>query len=233
MSSIYLIDYYANSLKSDLHQMNNKTKFIFFLLFLFSILFTPSLSDLFFIFLIIFILILLAHLPLLKIFLWSIYPLFFAALFALSQIKFGLLPLKTLFRAWDASLLMLLLIYTTPYPLFFSFLKKISSPLASVFFLSYRYFFLIIDEIQRRNQMMKIRGGYQGGIKKSLKNIGVLIANLLIFTFQKGEKLYQLLLVRGYRGKMFSRRDFKMGIKDFFLIGVGLSIFLMVFKRYL
>lgn len=228
MSSVYLIDYYSNITKSVIHQITAASKIIFLLLVLFSIVISKSFLNLFLIFLIIILLITVAKIPLLKILKWTIYPAFFASLFALSQIQYGLLPLQTMLRAVDAALLVIFIICTTPYPAIFSLLGKISPFLANLFFMTYRDIFLIIDKIQTKMKMLKVRGGYSGGITKTFKNLGLMIGHFLVYSLEKSEQLYSLLLVRGYRGLMSLKVNYKFGLLDLLLIALGNLILLII-----
>ncbi len=227
MSSIYLIDYYSNNIRSLIHQASPLAKLIFLFLILVSIILSKSLSSLVFILGIIVVLFLIAKLPFLKIGKWALYPAFFALIFALSQIQYGLLPLQTLLRAITVALLVLLFVCTTPYPVFFSLLGRFSRVFANVLFMTYRYFFLIIDKLQTKIKLMKIRGVYAGGIWRSFKNIGALTAQLFIHSLEKSEKVYNLLLIRGYQGVIFSRISYKFKLSDLLLIGLGLIILMV------
>ncbi|MEM3062613.1 MAG: energy-coupling factor transporter transmembrane component T [Nitrososphaerota archaeon] len=229
MNSIYLIDYYSNLGKSSIHKLTIISKVIFFFCILFSIILSKTFSHLFFILFLIIFLIVLAQLPFLKILKWSLYPTFFAFLFAVSQINYGLLPFQTMLRALNAALLMLFMICTTPYPTLFNLIGRLSPFLASVFFMTYRYFFLIISEIQTKIKLMRIRGGYAGGIFMILKNLGQVIGHILIHFVEKSERLYNLMLIRGYRGKMFSKISYQFRILDLLFVMAGILIFLSLF----
>lgn len=100
--------------------------------------------------------------------------------------------------------------------------------MANVFFITYRCFFLIIDEIQTKIEMMKIRGGYAGGPIKILKNVGLVLGRLFIHSIERSEKLYDLLVVRGYRGVIFSRISYKFGLSDLLLIVIGITTLLVI-----
>ncbi|MDI6826722.1 MAG: energy-coupling factor transporter transmembrane component T [Candidatus Aenigmarchaeota archaeon] len=229
MSSIYLIDYYSNSIDSIIHRSSIISKLIFLVLVLSSILLTKSLINLLFIVSTIFILIIVAKLPFLKILKWSLFLVFFASLFAVSQIGYGLLPIQTTLKAMSASLLMLLIICTTPYPEIFSIFNRISTTLASIMFLSYRFFFLLLDEIEMKLKAIKIRGGYSGSLIKRMKNIGMLIGSLFILSIEKSERIYNILRIRGFKGKVYCFREHEFAPRDLLLIGIGLIILLGMF----
>lgn len=226
MNEIYLIDYYSNNIRSLFHQRPALTKLFFLLLILLSIVISKSVFDLVLIFFTIIALIILAQLPFFKIFKWSLYPVFFALIFAVSQIKFGLLPLKTILKALDATLLMFFIFCTTPYPVFVSLILKISPILANTFFFTYRYFFLIISGIQTKFKVMRIRGGFSGGVLRTLKNIGLVIGSLFLSSIEKSQIVYEALIRRGFRGKFFIKESYQLKPFDFFFILMGLIIFI-------
>ncbi len=224
MSSIYLIDYYSNGIESFVHQRTTPAKIIFLLLILSSIVISHSLSFLIAILFLIIILIFLSRLSFAKLIKWALYPAFFAAIFALSQIKNPSLSLQTMLRATDAALLCLLIICTTPYPKIFSLISKVSPFLANIFFLTYQFIFLLIDGIEVRVKMMRIRGGYSGGIMRSLKNVGLTISHFLIHSVEKSERFYNFLIARGFRGAIHTRIDYRFNFLDLLLIGIGLEV---------
>jgi len=228
MSSIYLIDYYSNNIDSPIHKISPISKLLFFLLILLSILFSNRVQHLLILIAIIVSLILIAKLPLLKILKWSLYLAFFASIFAISQIGYGILPILTFLKAESAALLALFIVCTTPYPKIFSMVNKISTTLASTMFLSYRFFFLLIDEVEMKLKCMKVRGGYSGGIIKKIKNIGSLIGYLLVSSIEKSERIYNALKVRGFRGRIYSLSESKIGIRDSPLIAVGAIAWLVL-----
>ena len=224
MSSIYLIDYYSNSIESVLHKASPVSKIVFLFLILISIISSKSIFSLLVIFSVISFLIILAKLPFFRILTWSFYPAFFTSLFAVSQFEYGLLPLQTMFRAVSAALSMIFLACTTSYPALFSLFGRISSFLANIFFLTYRYFFLLIDSIQVKLRLMRIRGGYRGGLVRTLKNIGRLLGLIFVFSIEKSERFYNILAVRGYKGIISSKRKYSFHFFDLILVIIGLSV---------
>lgn len=227
MSSIYLIDYYSTSVKSFFHQTTPISKIIFLFVVLFFIIICRSVEWLIFILFLLFFLAFLAKLPPFKILKWALLPVFFSLFFALSQIGFGKLPYITILRAYDSAVLLLFVAATTPYNSLFSVFGKISPFLSNLIFIAYRFLFLIADEIETKFKMLKIRGGYSGGLIKTLKNVSFMLGKIFIHSFEKGEQIYKLLLARGYKGIVFLRVDYKFRINDFVLIFIAIFIFLI------
>jgi cobalt/nickel transport system permease protein len=228
MSSVYLIDYYSTSVKSFFHNVTPVTKIVFLLIVLFSIIVCRSVGWLVMILFLLLFLAFLAKLPPLKILKWALLPVFFSLFFALSQIGFGNLPFLTIFRAYDAAVLLLFVAATTPYNSLFSVFGKISPFLSNLIFIAYRFLFLIADEAETKFKILKIRGGYSGGLIKTLKNVSFVLGKVFIHSFEKGEQVYKLLLVRGYKGVVSSRVGYKFRINDFILVSIAILIFFVI-----
>ena len=228
MSSIYLIDHYSNSIKSIVHGSSVRSKLLFLFLTLTAILLSKSVYDLVLIILVELLLIKVANLPLIKLFRWSLYAGFFASLFAMSQLGHGYLPLQTLLKAEGASLLILLIICTTPYTMLFSLFNNISTTLASTMFLTYRFFFLMVDEMETKIKILKIRGGYSGGIVKTMKNLGMVMGQTFITCIDKSQRIYSILSVRGFAGKVFSLKKDRFRLLDSIIITAGVLILITV-----
>ncbi len=228
MSEIYLIDKFS-SLESKIHKLSTFSKIIFIALLVILNLFTSSLLKLAMIFFLILALIRAAKLPLRTLLKISLYPLFFALIFALSQIGYGILPLISLLRAWNISLLILFLFSTTNYLKIFSLIGKISSTLSTLLFLTYRFFFLLLEEIENRIKAAKCRNAFIS-FSKSIKNAGLIASQILISSIEKSEKMYKALLVKGFTGriKLAEREEFKL--KDLLFILFGIIIFVILWK---
>lgn len=148
----------------------------------------------------------LSKLPLLRMLRWALYPAFFAAFFALSQLSYSfIMPIITIFKAVNAALIMLLFINTTPYPRIFCILSKLSKTLANIAFLTYRFFFIFIEQADKRFTTLKVRGGLAGGLKRAIRNISHFIGSLFIMFMDISEDTYYAMKVRGYNGMISCR----------------------------
>lgn len=99
--------------------------------------------------------------------------------------------------------------------------------MSNLIFIAYRFLFLIADEAETKFKMLKIRGGYAGGIAQTLKNVSFMIGKVFIHSFEKGEEVYKLLLARGYKGIVVSGVNYKFRLNDFVLVSIAILIFLM------
>jgi cobalt/nickel transport system permease protein len=204
LSTIYLVDYYANSLDSPMHRASVTVKMISTIMALGCIILNKSLLSLVLQLFLIIGFQAASKLPIRRLLLWAIYPTIFGALFALSQAQYSIeLSIQTLLRAVDAALLMLLLINTTPYAKIIPLIGKFSKTISNLAFFSYRFFFLFIDESEKRLTAFRVRGGLLGPLGTKIRNIAKLIGLLFVSYMESGEKVYYAVKTRGYRG-MFS-----------------------------
>ncbi len=221
MSSIYSIDDFANR-NGKFQKMSVYSKLAFFFLLLASIVVSRNLSVLALIPVSVYLLALIGSLPILKIFKWALYPTFFALIFAISQgdIYFGSV---ILLRAFSAASLALFFSFCTPYHKTFGVFSKVSPFLASMLFLTYRYFFIFVSGVERKIKMVEIRGGKN----KKFQSVGRVIGFFIISFLNKSEEMYKILKVRGFKGKIGSTPDFKFGLGDFLLVSVAVLIFII------
>ena len=231
MSTVYLIDYYANNLDSPMHRASTIVKVTSTLLVLGTVIFNRSLLALFLQLLLILAFQSIARLPVKQLLLWALYPAFFAGLFALSQAQYSLqLALLTLLRAFDAAELVLLIINTTPYTRIISLTERVSKTVSNLAFFSYRFFFLFVDESSRRLTIFKARGGLEGSLGEKIRNTARLIGLLFISYMEVGEKVYEAVKTRGYRG-VFSTRGTRSWTRTrydcvpFLLVLLSLTVF--------
>jgi cobalt/nickel transport system permease protein len=202
LSTIYLIDDYANNLDSAMHRASVGTKIASTVVALGTVIFSTTILSLVGQFLIILLFQFASRLPVKRLLIWAGYPAFFAAIFAISQAQYSVeLSAQTMLRAVDAALLMLLLIGTTPFTRIIAVLGKASRTLSNLAFFSYRFLFLFTDESSRRLTALRVRGGFEGAIRTKIKNAANLIGLLFVSYFESGEKVYDAVKTRGYRGQ--------------------------------
>ncbi len=221
MSSIYLMDDFANR-EGDFQKMSVYFKLAFFFFVLASIVFTENPSVLLIVLFSVYLLGFAGSLPITKIFKWALYPTFFALIFAVSQADFYFGALIIL-RAFSAASLALFFSFCTPYYKTFGVLSKLSPFLASMLFLTYRYFFMFVSGVERKVKMVEIRGGKN----KKLRSMGRIIGFFIISFLNKAEKIYKILKVRGFKGKVGAAPDFKFEAGDFFILLISVLIFVI------
>jgi energy-coupling factor transporter transmembrane protein EcfT len=83
---------------------------------------------------------------------------------------------------------------------------------------------MIIDNFSRRLRISKIRGINQSKFLIKLKSLSNIIAHELIHVLEKAERVYKIMVLRGFNGKISPRKKLKLNRNDFviflYLIGV-------------
>ena len=208
-----------------MHKASTLSKFISTALALGITMFTSSSLALMIDFLLILMFMAMAELPVFRMLQWALYPAFFASLFALSQLPYSfILPIITMFKAVNTALIMLFLVSTTPYPELFSVISIPSQTIGNVAFLTYRFFFMFIDQASKRFTAMKARGGLAGGWRKRVDNLANFVGLIFVISFEISENVYSAMKTRGYSGKIFYHRKIgrKFSKNDFMPIAFAL-----------
>jgi cobalt/nickel transport system permease protein len=219
---IGLIDYFANSGKSFLHRSPAIHKIILVVFLLASVVVTNDLIVLLSMYLVLTALVILTRLPFFKIISIAAYPAIFGVLFATAS---WIIVLKAL----SAALAMVLLIVTTPYPSVFTainpFLPKI---VVEGLFLTYRSLFILLELMGNLIRALRVRGGLSPrGYIKNITNFSSGIGLLLVRGFDLSEKLYGVMKIRGYSGKMAEGEKKGFSQKDFIPVVIGISILVL------
>ncbi len=138
------------------------------------------------------------------------------------------------FRISTCVLALILLSSTTP---FFDLLKglqnlKVPNIIIILLMFTYRYFFVYVEELHRMRQARKARG-FKGGRhlldRRGMKIISFTAGMLLIRAYQRGVRIYDALLVRGFDGTIKTLRPLKFKTLDLAFCGVFISISLLLF----
>ncbi len=112
---------------------------------------------------------------------------------------------------------------TTPMTDLFVILEKIKIPkiVVEITMLMYRYIFVFLDEALNMYHSQETRNGYSS-LKTSYKSMGMLISNLFIKTWIKGEQTFIAMESRCYGGSIKTMNDLgtvkSIGIKNFSLL---------------
>jgi cobalt/nickel transport system permease protein len=109
---------------------------------------------------------------------------------------------------------------TTPMTELFAILEDIKIPkiVIELAMLMYRYIFVFLDEAINMYHSQETRNGYST-LKKSYKSMGMLISNLFIKTWIKGEQTYVAMESRCYDGSIKTMNEIgsvrSIGFKNF------------------
>jgi cobalt/nickel transport system permease protein len=150
-------------------------------------------------------LIVVARLPLAKILPLSFYPIVFALVFAFSSYNGNwAFFFAVLLKVVVAASTMLLLVSTTPYPRIFGSLGRVvPSAITAALFLIYRSVFILLDTLESLQTTMRLRGGFSW--RRPVRTLSSLTRNLgylLIKAVDTSERMYEIMELRGFDGKI-------------------------------
>lgn len=158
-------------------------------------------------------------------------------LWNLSATKSGLLTLfGVLAKAWLSVLGMILLSSTTRFSDLLKGLDKLGVPKVMVMTISfsYRYLFVIVDELTRMRQARDSRN-FGGRWRRQMRTIGNMVGTLFLRSFERSERVYQAMAARGFDGEIRTLSHLHIKPIDLYfgclfisyLILVGLVVFMM------
>jgi len=139
----------------------------------------------------------------------------------------GLQVLVTiLIKSWLSILSLILLTSTTKITDLLRGLEQLRLPGVMVMVLSfmYRYIFILVDEVMRMKQARDSRN-FGGGRLRQLKTIGNMAGTLFIRSYERGERVYDAMLSRGFDGQSRTLHHLSFGLSDlFFGISFGVVV---------
>ena len=222
------IDRHSN-IKSPVHSLDPRVKIIFFTLLAVFIVTTGD-GDLT-AFLLYFILLLsaavLSRVPLLYILKRSLTVIPFVLLVSVFTLINGRLEFLSnlLIRAWLAILALILLSSTTKFPYMLKGFLLLKAPKILILLLSfmYRYIFVLLEEAERAETAHRSR--YFGGrFFGQFRVLGHIIGLLFIRTYERGERIYQSMLARGFDGSVRVVSELKLKRADYVFSTLYLSV---------
>jgi len=208
MIQLSYLDYIAVEGKGFLHRLSPKLKIVGMIFILFAIVTVRNLPGLFFLYLFLLCLYFMARVPM-KIFPLTLYPLIFAFLFIFLS-GFQLFFILLIFlKVLCGSTGVVLLLATTPYPSIFSVLGRVlPSSFVMALFLTYRSIFILLNVLEDTQHALYLRGGVQWRHPwRSLTNISNAFGHLIIKGIDASEKMYEAMLLRGFKGEIHYRRE--------------------------
>lgn len=160
----------------------------------------------------------------------SLYAAVFALLYAVSLRGDGWTTAILLLKAVTPAYAVGMVIVSTPYPRIFSFLSAfLPEILAAGLFMTYRTLFLLLDMMDNFGTAIRLRGGFSpGNIMKNSANIAKGIGGLLVRAVERSSRLYAVMVVRGYNGKMAETTVGSIGLHDWLPIGTGIAVLTVV-----
>ncbi|MHB8972634.1 MAG: cobalt ECF transporter T component CbiQ [Pirellulaceae bacterium] len=122
-----------------------------------------------------------------------------------------------------------LLATTTPFHELAGGLRKLGVPviLVDTLTLTYRYLFVLIEEATRLRRAAAARGYRPRWLGQALL-IGRLVGQLFMHSYERAERVYGAMLLRGYRGQMPTSRELTLGRIDIATLVIVLPALLAV-----
>jgi cobalt/nickel transport system permease protein len=137
------------------------------------------------------------------------------------------------FRVWLCVASLILLLLTTNFTRIIRGLEKLRVPQAFTVMLSitYRYIFLCIDELMRMLRAREARTFGKLGTIRSAKLIAGVVSTSIGRSYERGERVYQAMLARGFDGRFRTFNDLKLrlpGVIGGFLMIMALATIALV-----
>ncbi|MGB9867825.1 MAG: energy-coupling factor transporter transmembrane component T family protein [Bacillota bacterium] len=121
-------------------------------------------------------------------------PVSFSALFALSVVGPRTLQALIVLKATASASALLLLMCTTPAPAVFGLIRKLlPGALADALFITYRAFFVLLDELWGLAKATRLRG------RVEFTSLAAVLGTLLLRCLDKTQRMEQALQLRGYK----------------------------------
>ncbi len=204
------IDYLASAGRTPWHRASALGKLLLGLALVVLAVFAPGLPLLFALHGVAWTLVLTSRLPTRLVVAAAGYPLLFSVLFIASRwdgswqtpVRLGLRPLT-------ASLAAVWLVGTTPYPdLFAPLARALPRGAGDGLFLTYRALFALLARSERLWRALRLRGGLSGSARRRLALAGGGLGTLVVHGFERSQRLYAAMLLRGHSGRICGCRHY-------------------------
>ena len=153
--------------------------------------------------------------------------------FGLSLTREGIeLALLVTLKSNAILLFMITLISTTPTVTLGQALDALHVPekLNFLLLISYRYLEVIFQEYNRLATAARVRGFVPGTSPRTYRTYGYLLAMVLVNSFDRAQRVYQAMLLRGFQGRFYALHEFHISFTDWviavFMITLAIIIFL-------
>lgn len=149
-------------------------------------------------------LVLSARLPLRLVLVAASSPFLFSAIFVLARWHGDVHELAALvLRPIIASLAALWLVGTTPYPDLFAPLSRVlPRVVGDSLFLTYRAVFTLLARVERLSKALFLRGAMGGPLRRKAALMGEAIGTVVLYGFERSERMYQVMHLRGHSGRI-------------------------------
>lgn len=154
------------------------------------------------------------------------------------SVSLGALSFFTLlYKAYLCVITVLLLVSTTPIRDISSSLKMLRVPslFITLFEMTYRYIGILLEEASSMVMAYQLRSNQQKGIV--LRHMGSFIGQILIRSFDRSERIYDAMKLRGYPTASIGSSGKNVGPRDIlfllFVLGTGLTLRVFDITGYL
>jgi cobalt/nickel transport system permease protein len=103
---------------------------------------------------------------------------------------------------------------------------RVPRKMVHLFFFTYRYIHVIHLEYLRLRNAMKVRGFRPGTNMHTYKTFAYLLGMLLVRSSDRGERVREAMLCRGFRGRLYSLSRFSLKTSDVISLVVMLALIL-------
>jgi cobalt/nickel transport system permease protein len=212
------LEQYAN-LDSPIQRLDPRVKTVCVILFVLAVVLTPAtrFAAFFLYTALILSVVLLSDVPLGFVLKRSLIILPFAGMIGLFNLfyKPPIVFFNVLVKSWLSVLSLITLSSTTDFPTLLKALESLRMPklLTTILSFMYRYIFTLIDQVQKLERARVARSYGRRGVYQ-IKAIGNMLGSLFVNTYERGERIYQAMLARGYHGHAHSPYAFAPGLLD-------------------
>jgi cobalt/nickel transport system permease protein len=154
------------------------------------------------------------------------YPLVFSALAIASQWDgTWQTPLRLGLRPLTASLAAVWLVGTTPYPdLFAPISRVVPRGAGDGLFLTYRALFALLARGERLWRALRLRGGLAAPARRRFEFAGGGLGTLVVHGFERSQRLYSTMLLRGHSGRICGCRHYAEWSRDDLWVALALAV---------
>ncbi len=208
-----------NYLKSPVHELDPRVKTVCFVLFILAVVLTPPthFAAFFLYAFLLFSIIFLSDVPLGYVMKRSLIIVPFAGMIGIFNLFFKppIVFFNILIKSWLSVLALIVLSSTTDFPSLLKALEALKMPklLTTILSFMYRYIFTLIEQVQKMEQARIARSYGRRGFYQ-MRAAGNMLGSLFINTYERGERIYQAMLARGYHGHAHSPHRFTAHIQD-------------------
>ena len=204
------IDHLASTARTPWHRASALGKLVLVLACLALAVFAPGLRLLAAVYAVAWALVLTSRLPARLALAAAGYPLVFSAVFIASQWDgTWQTPARLALRPLTASLAAVWLVGTTPYPDLFAPISRVLPRNAGDgLFLTYRALFALLARAERLWRAAHLRGGLSGPLRQRLALTGGGLGTLVVHGFERSQRLYAAMLLRGHSGRICGCRHY-------------------------